>query len=136
MVLIQCPKVAFDSRTGPLGALRTRQTLPGAGSGRRYCRGKAWRDVPRRLRDAGLADNSAHEARDLHPRPGPARHPAAPHRDAPRSADGGPQAALIGFGVTDQFELVFDTLRSTRKAVNLEGNPRVALVIGGWGDGG
>ncbi|MFT3828018.1 MAG: pyridoxamine 5'-phosphate oxidase family protein [Chitinophagaceae bacterium] len=55
--------------------------------------------------------------------------------EATVAADGGPQAALIGFGVTDQLELVFDTLKSTRKALNLDANPRVALVVGGWGDG-
>jgi hypothetical protein len=34
--------------------------------------------------------------------------------------------------VTDQFEIVFDTLGSTRKSENLRKNPRIALVIGGW----
>ena len=46
-----------------------------------------------------------------------------------------PQAAIIGVVTTDQLELVFDTLASGRKAVNLSANPRVALVIGGWNDG-
>lgn len=46
-----------------------------------------------------------------------------------------PQAAIVGFGVTDQFEIVFDTLASTRKAQNLRKNPRIALVIGGWTPG-
>jgi hypothetical protein len=45
-----------------------------------------------------------------------------------------PQAAIIGIVTTDQLELVFDTLASSRKAVNLRANPRVALVIGGWND--
>jgi general stress protein 26 len=45
-----------------------------------------------------------------------------------------PQAAIIGFAVTDEFELVFDTLTSSRKAANLRANPRIALVIGGWND--
>jgi hypothetical protein len=44
---------------------------------------------------------------------------------------GGSQAALVGFAVTDDFEIVFDTLDSTRKAQNLRCNPRLALVIGG-----
>ena len=44
---------------------------------------------------------------------------------------GAPQAAVVGFAVTDQFEIVFDTLESTRKAQNLRRDPRVALVIGG-----
>lgn len=46
-----------------------------------------------------------------------------------------PQAALVGFAVTPQLEVVFDTLTTTRKAANLRENPRVALVIGGWTDG-
>ena len=46
-----------------------------------------------------------------------------------------PQAAVVGFAITDQFEIVFDTLDSTRKAQNLRRNPRVALVIGGVGPG-
>jgi len=45
-----------------------------------------------------------------------------------------PQAALVGIVVTDAFELVFNTPRSTRKAHNLRVNPAVAFVIGGWGD--
>ena len=47
------------------------------------------------------------------------------------SATGGPQAAVVGYAVTDQFEIVFDTLDSTRKAANLRRNQRLALVIGG-----
>lgn len=43
-----------------------------------------------------------------------------------------PQAAIVGFAVSDQFELVFDTLASTRKTENLRNNPHIALVIGGW----
>ena len=46
-----------------------------------------------------------------------------------------PQAAIIGYAVTDQLELVFDTLATSRKAANLRANPRVALVVGGWRDG-
>jgi len=42
-----------------------------------------------------------------------------------------PQAAVIGFAITDRFEIIFDTLASTRKAKNLRQNPRLALVIGG-----
>jgi len=45
-----------------------------------------------------------------------------------------PQAAIIGIAVTDQLEVVFDTLASSRKAANLRVNPRIALVIGGWND--
>jgi len=42
-----------------------------------------------------------------------------------------PQAAVVGFAISDQFEIVFDTLASTRKAQNLRKNPKIALVIGG-----
>lgn len=51
------------------------------------------------------------------------------------SAVGAAQAAIVGFAVTDEFEIVFDTLETTRKAQNLRQNPRVALVIGGWAPG-
>jgi hypothetical protein len=45
------------------------------------------------------------------------------------------QAAVVGIAVTDAFELVFDTLDSTRKVANLRTNPRVAFVIGGSAPG-
>ena len=45
------------------------------------------------------------------------------------------QAALVGFAVTDAFEIVFDTLNTTRKVTNLRASPRIALVIGGWSTG-
>ena len=51
------------------------------------------------------------------------------------SATGSPQAAVVGFAVTDHFEIVFDTLESSRKARNLRQNSRLALVIGGSNDG-
>lgn len=51
------------------------------------------------------------------------------------SASNSPQAAVVGFIVTDDFEVFFDTLDSTRKLSNLRQNPRVALVIGGLTDG-
>lgn len=41
------------------------------------------------------------------------------------------QAAVVGIAVTDAFELVFDTLDSTRKVANLRENSRLAFVIGG-----
>jgi hypothetical protein len=37
---------------------------------------------------------------------------------ATASTDGAPQAAVVGYAVTDDLELVFDTLASTRKAEN------------------
>ena len=46
------------------------------------------------------------------------------------SAAGAPQAAVVGIAVTDALEIVFDTLETSRKAVNLRRDPRIALVIG------
>ena len=43
---------------------------------------------------------------------------------------GQPQAALMGFAVTPELELIFDTVRSSRKYPNLKQNPRVAWVVG------
>lgn len=48
---------------------------------------------------------------------------------------GAPQAAVVGFVVTDDFEVVFDTVDTTRKVVNLRRNGQCALVIGGLVDG-
>ena len=42
------------------------------------------------------------------------------------------QAALVGVAVTDSFELVFDSVDTTRKVRNLRHAPNVALVLGGW----
>jgi uncharacterized protein YhbP (UPF0306 family) len=54
---------------------------------------------------------------------------------ASRSSDNAVQAAIVGVAVTDGFELVFDTLESTRKVRNLRDNSNVAFVLGGWTDG-
>jgi pyridoxine/pyridoxamine 5'-phosphate oxidase len=51
------------------------------------------------------------------------------------SPAGAPQAAVVGIAVTDQFEIVFDTVTSSRKAPNLRANPSIAFVIGGTRDG-
>lgn len=42
----------------------------------------------------------------------------------------GPQSAVIGVAVTEQLELIFDTLSTSRKHANLLRDPRIALVIG------
>ncbi|WP_327324365.1 pyridoxamine 5'-phosphate oxidase family protein [Streptomyces sp. NBC_01210] len=47
--------------------------------------------------------------------------------------DGAPQAAVVGFAVSDELEIVFDTVETTRKCFNLRTDPRIALVIG-WDD--
>ena len=49
------------------------------------------------------------------------------------SAADGAQAAVVGFAVSDRFEVIFDSLGSTRKVMNLRRNPRIAVVIG-WED--
>jgi hypothetical protein len=43
---------------------------------------------------------------------------------------GTPQSALVGIAVTDGFELVFDTVKSTRKYPNLIAAPACSFVIG------
>jgi pyridoxine/pyridoxamine 5'-phosphate oxidase len=43
---------------------------------------------------------------------------------------GTPEAALMGFALTQANEIVFDTLSTSRKAVNLANTPAVALVVG------
>jgi general stress protein 26 len=51
------------------------------------------------------------------------------------SPDGLPQSAVVGIAISDRFEIVFDTIASSRKATNLRANPAVAFVIGGTRDG-
>ena len=46
---------------------------------------------------------------------------------------GAAEAALMGFALTQAKEIVFDTLSTSRKAVNLGRNPAAAVVIG-WDD--
>ena len=41
-----------------------------------------------------------------------------------------PECALIGFAVTQDLKIIFDTSRTTRKYQNLIKNPAIALVIG------
>ncbi|HVY25889.1 MAG TPA: pyridoxamine 5'-phosphate oxidase family protein [Polyangiaceae bacterium] len=53
--------------------------------------------------------------------------------EASTAPGGAPQAAVVGVAVSDELELVFDTLGTTRKAQNLRRDPRVALVVG-WDD--
>ena len=47
------------------------------------------------------------------------------------SPSGVPQAAVVGFVVTDTFEIIFDTTDATRKVHNLRNNPSISFVIGG-----
>ena len=47
---------------------------------------------------------------------------------ATASRRGEPEVALVNFAVTDDLALVFETIQTTRKCVNLRANPRVALM--------
>lgn len=49
------------------------------------------------------------------------------------SAESVPSAAIVGVAVSDRFELVFDTLGTSRKFRNLQKNPRIAIVFGAAG---
>jgi hypothetical protein len=55
-------------------------------------------------------------------------HPLAVQ--ASTAANGAPQAAVVGVAVSERMELVFDTLRSSRKCQNLRHVARIALVLG------
>lgn len=46
------------------------------------------------------------------------------------NTDGSPQSALVGFGETDSFQLIFGTSNTSRKYANLQHNPKVAVVVG------
>jgi pyridoxine/pyridoxamine 5'-phosphate oxidase len=48
---------------------------------------------------------------------------------------GAPQAALVGIAITPQFEIIFDTVRSSRKYPNLVARPECSFVIAGWSQG-
>ena len=50
---------------------------------------------------------------------------------------GEPQAALVGYAVTPDLEILFDTLQTTRKYRNMVANSRVSFTVGntvGHGD--
>jgi general stress protein 26 len=46
------------------------------------------------------------------------------------SPAGEPECAVVGIAVTDDLEIVFDTLGNTRKVANLRKSPKIAFVIG------
>jgi pyridoxine/pyridoxamine 5'-phosphate oxidase len=46
------------------------------------------------------------------------------------NASSRPESAVMGIAVTDGLELIFDTLKTSRKYANLLAQPNVALVIG------
>ncbi len=49
------------------------------------------------------------------------------------SADGGPEAAIVGVAVSERLEIVFDTLDTSRKFLNVKGEPRIAAGFGAAG---
>src|SRR5271168_3713565 len=50
------------------------------------------------------------------------------------SPDGAPQSALVGIAVTPDLEIVFDTVKSSRKYRNLITNPVCSFSIGWTGE--
>jgi hypothetical protein len=46
------------------------------------------------------------------------------------SPEGAPQSALVGIAAISDLEVVFDTVKSTRKYRNLVANPSCSFVIG------
>jgi len=43
--------------------------------------------------------------------------------------NGAPQSAVVGFAVSPEFEIIFDTVKSSRKYRNLISNPRAAVAL-------
>ena len=50
------------------------------------------------------------------------------------SKDNKPQSACVGIAVTTDLKLIFDTIKDSRKFINLENNSNVSFVIG-WENG-
>ena len=48
--------------------------------------------------------------------------------------DGGPRAALVGVGVTDDLEVIFDAVSTNRKHANLLADRRAAVTFSGPGE--
>ena len=48
--------------------------------------------------------------------------------------DGTPQSALVGIAITPQFEIIFDTIKSSRKYPNLKARPACSFAIGWSGE--
>jgi len=46
------------------------------------------------------------------------------------SSEGTPQSALVGIAVTPELEMIFDTVKTSRKYNNLIANPAAAFVVG------
>jgi len=50
------------------------------------------------------------------------------------SSGGSPQSALVGIAVTPELEIIFDTVKSSRKFQNLMSNSRCSFVVGWTGE--
>lgn len=50
------------------------------------------------------------------------------------SSEGMPQSALVGIAVTEELEIIFDTLDNTRKYRNLISNGKASFVVGWEGE--
>ncbi|HZD50570.1 MAG TPA: pyridoxamine 5'-phosphate oxidase family protein [Silvibacterium sp.] len=48
--------------------------------------------------------------------------------------DGEPQSALVGIAVSPDLEIVFDTVKTSRKYPNLKADARIAVVVGWEGE--
>jgi hypothetical protein len=46
-----------------------------------------------------------------------------------------PQSALMGIAISPRLEIIFDTVRSSRKYPNLISRPNCSFVVGGWSSG-
>jgi hypothetical protein len=46
-----------------------------------------------------------------------------------------PQSALVGIAVSERLEIIFDTVKTSRKYPNLIAHPACTFVIGGWSAG-
>ena len=45
-------------------------------------------------------------------------------------SDGKPESALVGIAVSGNLDIIFDTLKTSRKFNNILSNPHVAIVVG------
>ena len=48
------------------------------------------------------------------------------------NSESAPEAAIVGFSVDQDLEVLFGTSKTTRKYANLQQNPRVAITIGDY----
>jgi Pyridoxamine 5'-phosphate oxidase len=50
------------------------------------------------------------------------------------SGDGTPQSALVGIAISPELEIIFDTVKSSRKYPNLIARPNCSFVVGWAGE--